>query len=521
MFTVLHLLTSQAVAQPVPPPGLVPVWAADDEFCIGEQDEAVDWATALGSINAGLTDYVNIEPGMVIQLSSVLKVNSTLTLAVEGCDGSTGTATIIAPNGGRIFDVTSATLTVTQDLTLTGSVAQVTGNGGTIKSNGGTLKLYGPISGGNASADGGVVWMNGGRLELYGTLSGGVAGDDGGCLWANGADLDLHDQAEIHDCVAADQGGGAFVNQSSLDAVASALGTLKLRDNQADSGGGAYLYLSSVNLDGVDVGSNVASSEGGGLFLGTTGGAQVTLTNVRVHDNELQPTSGSAQGAGIYAMAATFTMGSDTTTCEPFPLTEDVFCSEVRDNTGADAGGGMYVSSGSTPTLKSTAFFANESGALYVDQSQVYGEGLIVADHTTWKGAPGSTIDADGWSTLQLYYSTIADNAATGIRYTPASAGVPGTAGELYANIVRNDVAGSPAGNENLLLDVSQVTGVNYIDDPQFLTGERCRFDVDDTSAAHLNAPAPLPGQFGTDIDGASRGTPWTRGALQALPSGP
>lgn len=530
MFVLIHLLVGQAMAQSDPPDyrGLHPVWAADNEFCIGQQHEGKTWAAVEAEITSGQSRMVYLEPGMVVQLTNAVQISSIVRFAVESCDGSTGTATIVAHDGDRMFEVVNGNseLTVYEDVTLQGSSSTVTGDGGMIKSNGGHLYLYGTLSGGHASGDGGVLWMNGGFFQMADTASitGGEAGDDGGCLWALGANLDLFGESDIHDCVAADAGGGLYAFSSSLDADASSLGSLKLRDNHAAMGGGAYVYLSSVDLDGVDIGSNVAESMGGGLYVGTTDGAEVTLTNVRVHDNVMQPTSGTAQGAGIYTMSANLTMKSDTASCEPYPIDADVFCSEVRDNTGADSGGGIYVSNNSTPTLHSTALVHNESGALYVAQSQVTAEGLVVSDHDVWKGATGATIFVDRWSSsLNMSYSTIAENgdpADTGVHFQPAGGGGAGASGTLYANIVQNTIAGSPMGDENLVLDTLQVNGVNTADDPQFLVDdERSRFKVPETSPANL--PGTVAGQVDPDIDNVERDTPWTRGALQAPPAEP
>ncbi|MCB9669567.1 MAG: hypothetical protein H6734_08865 [Alphaproteobacteria bacterium] len=101
------------------------------------------------------------------------------------------------------------------------------------------------------------------------TLSGGT-GDDGGCLRAHG-DVELHG-VTLEGCTATGSGGGAWIS-----------GTLRATDLTALDGsatGGAGLYVTGgaldVDLDGVELLSNRATSDGAGVLVAGTGTVRIT-----------------------------------------------------------------------------------------------------------------------------------------------------------------------------------------------------------------------------------------------------
>jgi len=142
------------------------------------------------------------------------------------------------------------------------------------------------------------------------TYGGGITGG------THGLDLEL-DDVVVEDNVASQQGGGVYIYAGILTAT-----DVVLDGNQAGSyGGGLCAYGSDAFLDAVEITDNVASSYGGGAYFRD---ATVEIVDSTIEGNEAQ------YAAGIMSHTCSLELAD----------------SEVTDNDAEDYGGGLYVTYG-------------------------------------------------------------------------------------------------------------------------------------------------------------------------------
>ena len=205
---------------------------------------------------------------------------------------------------------------------------------------------------GHVVGDGGVVLVrDNALLALGGRITGGHATRGGGVAVLGTAQrpsfLELMRGAAIEGNQA-DVGGGLFLEYTTTTTTTlPSTGTVRIVDNSAVSGAGAGVYAEYGTLTATDwsVAGNVATSEGGGLYLGSVDAA---LTNNTVSANSAD------EGGGIYAAYGTqLTVGVDVDSCDVGTLADGVVCSQILGNT-ASPGGGLAVAAGARAELYST-----------------------------------------------------------------------------------------------------------------------------------------------------------------------
>lgn len=197
------------------------------------------------------------------------------------------------------------------------------------------------------------------------------------------------------------------------------------------NGGGLAIADGRVTIADSDIRSNQAITEGGGIQQ--TGGV-LTLTNVMLADNEAEFGGGLAASNG-----SELHMSADFTTCDPWTLPAHVYCSEVRGNSAAGSGAGLYLQDSRT-RITDTAFLDNlgeNSGtspgtAMLVGRSaqvsatnalfsgnglmgntavHVYLDAAYYSDNSTYAGNHDTPLYSVSDSTLELYRNNIWDNA--------------------------------------------------------------------------------------------------------------
>ncbi|MBN2001726.1 MAG: hypothetical protein JXA21_00100 [Anaerolineae bacterium] len=235
-----------------------------------------------------------------------------------------------ATYGGGLYINGAAVLTFTNDSDIHHNAATISGGGARVRG-----RLVGndwasiisnntAPNGGGVSAPGGVLELNGshvsynqatgatgvgGGIHVYDAGAASVIGSsnvhhntayNGAGIYAERARVNL--QAVIHSNVAANDGGGVYLNTSALDANGTIIGDdLAGRGNQATAGagGGIYAQNSAVEFDGV-IYNNAAARRGGGIAA--LSGA-ITLTNAYVGGvGALQANrvTNEVFGAGLY-----------------------------------------------------------------------------------------------------------------------------------------------------------------------------------------------------------------------------
>jgi predicted outer membrane repeat protein len=131
------------------------------------------------------------------------------------------------------------------------------------------------------------------------------------------------------------------------------------------------------------------------------------LTDTRISGN-----TADTNGGGLYATGTTtVTMGA---TCHAAALPANSYCSEVRDNSAANNGAGLYLND-SNSTIEQTAFISNSVGSATSNQgSAVLVSGgsaelsnLLVTEHNR------TAVYAESGADLTVQHATFAENDTT------------------------------------------------------------------------------------------------------------
>ena len=271
-------------------------------------------------------------------------VNSGETLTIKGMEAGAS----IKNTSGRVFKITGGSLTLEENITLTGIVTD--DNGGAVYVNGGTFTMESGSKITRSSAqNGGGVYVNGGEFEMNGTatLQGNKATTHGGGVHIFSDGTFTMNDGTIGGTAAntAKNGGGVFVSD----------GTFNMKDGTisgntaTSSGGGVYVYETGEftmegGTIGGDHGASANSSESGGGVCVYKG--DFTMSDGSISGNKATSTSSHACGGGVYVNGGNFTMSGEATIQGNNASTTDT--------NSAAGGGGVYVNGG-TFTLTGTA----------------------------------------------------------------------------------------------------------------------------------------------------------------------
>lgn len=365
----------------------------------------------------------------------------------------------------------SATASVEmEDVTLdTNSTGSNPGNGGGLHmSQASTVTITGgTINGNTAAAEGGGVWNGGGNSVMTitdttinnntasgndtaqgggGAFNGGAAGD-GGTLTLNNVTMVSNVADGVAGSTAGSQagnggavlnfGGTLEVNGGMMDANTSvrAGGAIETTDGSTVTiegttiinnetgpmpGNGGGLHMSgtatvTINRD-TAINSNVAASEGGGLWNG--GGSSVMTLNgpILLDDNEAQGTDANMGGGAIFNGGAGNSGG--TVTLDKVTLTNNSATGSDSDSAGS---GGAVLNSGGTLTVTNSVFSGNSAvraGGAIEDNGTVNAVTTSI-ENTTVNGNSAGSMPGNGGGfhitgagTVNVSNSTFSDNTA-------------------------------------------------------------------------------------------------------------
>ena len=294
-------------------------------------------------------------------ITNEVQVQSGETLTVKG----TGSGASITNNDGRVFNIASGgSLTLGENITLTGTVTN--DNGGAVYVNGGTFTMEGNsiITGSSASYGGGVYVDSKGTFTMGGgtisknNASGGGASGGGVCI--TGGTFTMSGGAVISGNTATSSGGGVFVSDGGKFTMEGGTigGTGGGSPNSAENGGGVYIFegtftmSDSAVISGNNASSSSGSSSGGGVYVYETG--IFTMEGGTIGGSDGASANSSESGGGVCVYKGTFTM-NDGTIGGISGVGTDVF------NHADVAGGGVYVEDG-TFTMNGGSIQGNESG---------------------------------------------------------------------------------------------------------------------------------------------------------------
>lgn len=310
--------------------------------------------------------------------------NATVTLAgnadvLNNAAGSRGGGVYL--NGASTLTVTGASTNVGftgQDNTATlgagvfgeGGATVTVGEGGTVSANTGGFGtgIYGLGAGTTV------------RVNRDGTVSGNSAtSNGGGVLVTLSAAADLNAGAEVTGNSAAGWGGGVAVfSPATLDADGDNVGPVTVSSNTAGSFGGGIWSSGASTLDTIVIADNIATTEGGGLYVPSSGTVTVT------------------ESAG----------------CGPAGLTKEHYCNEFRDNTAGTTGGAVYTTGGDFTAVQ-TAFISNAAANAAVimafGDSVINVRAALVISNTETIAADEGLITGHDTSSTTLVGVTFAD----------------------------------------------------------------------------------------------------------------
>ncbi len=392
-----------------------------------------------------------------------------LTDSVSIVQGDAGSITIDAGGNGRVLTIgEGANLVSLRDLTLTGGVADV--GGAVLITSGGTVTLdnvnvIGNDAVGDAAEEGGGgIFNRSGSLNILGgsfrnnTASG--ASGSGGGLFSQSGDVVIR-RTEFTGNVANRAGGGIELGTGSLvlsdvmlGGLSAAAGNVAGPAGSASPGNGGGLHVTggdaftSITISNSQILSNVAASEGGGLW--NQAGVRMTVSGqTTIAGNRAAGASNTEGGGGIFNNGGTLLISD----------------SDVRNNaaTGDAGGGGGIASDGGTVSIDSSLIAGNFAagpngsggGLLAIGTAQLNVIETEISGNVASRAGGGIELATDPTMTTALTLIGVALNENNaGVVDNEATAAAPGNGGGLHVTgqgnslIIDSDVSGNQAARE-------------------------------------------------------------------------
>jgi uncharacterized repeat protein (TIGR01451 family)/CSLREA domain-containing protein len=267
-----------------------------------------------------------------------------LTIVGQGLD-----QTVIDANGlDRVLDIHFGAKVTLQDVSIINGDPD--GNGGGIYVYEADLDLDNVVVSTNTAEYGGGVFVHAGHVSMSGgEIRSNTAIIDGGGVYVDASDASFTQDSAgvIAGNVSTGFGGGIFVYDG--DAALSG----QVLDNDADDGGGVYIFSGTVTLDRGQILSNVAAN-GAGVYINRSEAVftQTGTTSAIAHNSV-----SIGKGGGVHIAEGHMTLDGG-----------QIFDNDVPDD---EQGGGVYVE-------ESTASFVQNAGSQIVSNSAGYGGGLLV-----------------------------------------------------------------------------------------------------------------------------------------------
>ncbi len=336
-----------------------------------------------------------------------------------------------APFGGAIAAATGA-------ITIEGGMFSsnvALGFGGAIAGTGSTISVGGTANFAmNSAADGGAIYQNttdGSDLLIVdeavfvdndASNPVGLTGR-GGAIFSGPGTVEIH-RSQFESNTAADAGGAVFLRDPDQSGLAATITNSEFENNRASdgpmtgTGGGiAASDVSSLVIADTRFVFNITSLAGGALWMENVPAG--LLTNVRFETNV------SPRGAAIYSRDSSYTVATRFSTCDPFALAADEYCTLFVTNNALESGGGIYIDDVSNPgtiSLDRVAMIRNNSnsssasvGTAIDGQSMVPSlvtlRNVLVADNGA-DDTQDSAISISNSQRLHLQHVTMAGNVA-------------------------------------------------------------------------------------------------------------
>jgi predicted outer membrane repeat protein len=355
----------------------------------------------------------------------------------------------------------------------TSTISAAAGLGGGIFTDGDVFVLTGSTVGGTptsssspgniAAADGGGIYSLKSVHLAFATVDGNIAGGEAASVAGNGGGvfavqqifvIDSHvdfNQANNGDGGGlADQRGNIYVlSVTSRSSAIPPISGSQITHNQAINGGGIWDVVGSVQVTfQTNIDHNVASNDGGGIWIGTNGSLRVDTSTVS--NNQ------AVHGGGIAAE------GADEVTI----FQSRIIFNKATAPPGSDAGGGMLAANVSDLSITYSTFASNAA-------TSGNGGALALVATVGFPGGANAGLDNDTFGGFT--------DPNTGL-VTPNSAG--GFGGAIYVRNVTVDIIHLTF-NDNVAFGGTGVTAGHAGSDIYADTGSAVTFEdtlFDDTN---------------------------------------
>ncbi|MGD9635508.1 MAG: choice-of-anchor Q domain-containing protein [Pirellulales bacterium] len=397
-------------------------------------------------------------------------------------DGNKSRGTSAEGGGGYFRHVGSGDLLVTGNTFMRNSILGTSANGGglaVVRSGTGQAKVYGNTAGGNMA--GGTVStgigifvsaISSGVVQLYGNAAtdnllltpdrgsfggigistsaggrinayGNVASRNFGGLSAQGSGTSYVYSNDLTDNV----GTGMILSATFAGSVINSYHNV-VTGNRSNSSAGGILVSAQLNgkvsVSDTLVAENEAASSGGGIYMFMRLGGAIEIDRTLVSGNQLvgNDIGIDSRGAGVYLRAedGTFLMKDSTVSGNTalsgaggiYVTTAITDSVEIRNctisgNTVGGNGGGLYLKGYVRANqVTVTQNSASAGGGVFVATGGIVANGLITAGNFALIGS-----DLSGFlgSSLDLHYSLVGNNSASGLAEAPV--GSPDAKGNL------------------------------------------------------------------------------------------
>jgi hypothetical protein len=291
-----------------------------------------------------------------------------LTLVGAGDGPEAVVLTLGKDDSGPVFAVSSDAHFIARNITITNSTSEE--DGAALRADGADITLDGVVLSNNTctACDGGAVAVSSGTLSLENcTLRGNSSGDDGGAVAISFGTL--IDSGSLYEDNAGDRGGAIRAESSTVT-----LSDIELISNTAviEGGGLSLVGGSDHHIERALIWSNSAQIYGGGIAVSGLEDANSVLRNLWVQDNVAGTAGG---GVSITGDASSFLLANST----------------IVANKADDEGAGIYVEidEGAGLSIWSNVVYYNdgESGLYATD-----GSGTSVAYNTVFSTTSGTNL---------------------------------------------------------------------------------------------------------------------------------
>ena len=334
-----------------------------DDGASGTEDKPVE--TLQRAIK--LLDEAQFTKGEIVVTGTV----ATEEVIISTSDGTTGSVTTLMVRGGaagaklentdgRVFTIgTGGTLTLGENITLTGTVTD---------------------------DKGGAVYVDGGTftMERGSKITGSSATDNGGAVYvAGGGEFNMNDGSKITGSSATDTmsyGGAVFIFNGTFNMNGGVIGGTGDEKNTAVCGGGVYVFTDGIfNMSGnAQIQGNEATGKGtidggGGVYV--INGGNFTMSGGTIGGDGENDANTAQYGGGVFVSSkGTFNMSGTAT---------------IKGNNSSTHGGGVYVGStgtftvGGTPIITDNTANSNDNNN---DNNNVYlysGKTITIGDDFT------------------------------------------------------------------------------------------------------------------------------------------